>query len=833
MKLPLASFFKRVTSDRFTEGTLSAPTILLVSCDPASDKLEELLNSLGYSTLLLDLGAMFPKGAIYNIGDILVRSKLYERIVDFPTTDYRLVVSTDLDNRVREVVDVANKLEFKTYLLCFDSLNEGKHAYQNFREGYDFPLTDISMFIDPDLALVVSNRKRGMSDIKSIESSLVSSNDLSLYHTKIRSSYKSIVLIEDAPVEFVSWIASYAKKANVNLFVRMDILKKDQRAPLQDSVNFIPSGSKYEKIKAVSNAIIAKAMDGYTFLTSQGAKSISELDEFLLCILDLKYGVDSPVATSFIKYSIDTVKLEKEISREFDKKPYKTLVFNLKRGDNLFGSLKYYPKMLGCNHHVIYRGGNIEGDVYASFGLPSPKAQRELINLSLRDGVQRPYYNIENGFLAFTGIALIDSAASHSLLLDEKSLYFNGIDGSSMEDKILFGERPNKENLTRAKELMARITTNNLSKYNHAPIMIPSLPGTSSEKVLIIDQRYADKSIGFASANENTFKKMLMDACKENPNADIIIKVHPDALTGLVKGHFDRSAESLPNVYLYSDDINPLCLLRSVNCVYAVSSQMGFEALMMGLDVKLYGQAIYGGWGLTEDRTDFNRRGGETRTLEELFYWLYMYRIPYVGPESEELVDLNTYIDELMATRGASKGQVKPVNMGDGEIVFNSVIDRYSVVKSGKLALGTVLALIRGLNNESLHIKVLLDLKGSGRLPKKDKLLDSLISYFEGELTFSDFKEILIEYGRLNDIFNFLVVFSYLFDQEFIETLLSKLCFKSSSEQFALKTLHWAFGHFLKNKYDVSQLVELMARTDSLSSNSRSEIESLYRLEAA
>ena len=56
---------------------------------------------------------------------------------------------------------------------------------------------------------------------------------------------------------------------------------------------------------------------------------------------------------------------------------------------------------------------------------------------------------------------------------------------------------------------------------------------------------------------------------------------------------------------------NPHRLLEGAIKVYAVSSQMGFEAIMAGHQPILYGQPFYAGSGLSEDRAPIDRR---TRT---------------------------------------------------------------------------------------------------------------------------------------------------------------------------------------------------------------------------
>ena len=525
--------------------------------------------------------------------------------------------------------------------------------------------------------------------------------------------------------------------------------------------------------------------------------------------------------------TLKTSSLSSEVSKPYKKIKYKTLVLNLKRGDNLFGSLNWYPKLLGCDNHVIYRGGNVDGEVYASFGLPDVKIQEKIKNLAKNNN--SPYYNIENGFLAFSGIALLDSAKSHSMLLDSKSMYFDGVGGSSIEDDILFSDDLSLKDERRAKSLIERISINNLSKYNHAPQMLPLLPGHNEHKVLIIDQRYADKSIGYAGASEETFNTMLMDAYNENPNSDIIIKVHPDALTGLVKGHFDKSAENMPRVYLYAEDINPICLLKSIHSVYVVSSQMGFEALMLDKPVHVYGKAIYAGWGLTIDRVQLERRGKEKRTLQQLFKVLYIDNVPYVDPLTGAKVSIENYLDVLMKVRGAGNARSNLINIGDGQIIHNNIVDQYYIEKDGAITFNTVMASLYSLNPAYSLKRVLCRLGDGNQLPSSSELLDIMINLFQEKIDKEYFEHKLLNHNKQNDVFNLLRVFHGELDQDTIIRVSQNACYKSNSANFIKKYLYWTVGVLAKSGVTQESLLELLLVSNEIDSDEIINLEKFTR----
>ena len=205
--------------------------------------------------------------------------------------------------------------------------------------------------------------------------------------------------------------------------------------------------------------------------------------------------------------------------------------------------------------------------------------------------------------------------------------------------------------IERAKYLIDKIIKNKISKYNHQPIYKPEI-GKHKNKVLVIDQSYGDMSISYGWANENTFKIMLDSAIKENYNADIIIKTHPDALVkNSTRAKCYYSSEDIKeNVYLMAEEINPISLLEIVDKVYVCTSQLGFEALMMGKEVHTFGMPFYAGYGLTIDYQKCERRTNK-RTLEEIFYITYINYSYYVNPEKEERCEIEEAIDYLIKLR--------------------------------------------------------------------------------------------------------------------------------------------------------------------------------------
>ena len=130
----------------------------------------------------------------------------------------------------------------------------------------------------------------------------------------------------------------------------------------------------------------------------------------------------------------------------------------------------------------------------------------------------------------------------------------------------------------------------------------PPAPGY----VLVVDQTRGDASIRLGGASAATFREMLATARSEHPGTRVVIKAHPAGA-----GHYGP-ADAAPGVSLLSDPVCPADLLEGAVAVYAVSSQMGFEAILHGHRPVVLGQPFYAGWGLSDDRAPVDRR---TRTL--------------------------------------------------------------------------------------------------------------------------------------------------------------------------------------------------------------------------
>lgn len=205
------------------------------------------------------------------------------------------------------------------------------------------------------------------------------------------------------------------------------------------------------------------------------------------------------------------------------------------------------------------------------------------------------------------------------------------------------------EQKMRAKKCIEKIISTHLSKYNNQPIFEPQIGRKGVKKVLVVDQSYGDMSISRGWGSEEAFRLMLEQARNENPDADIIVKTHPDTISGTRGGYYTSLAQH-DNIYPMTEPINPISLIKYCDKVYVCTTQLGFEALMCGKEVHVFGMPFYAGWGLTHDRQKCERRTN-TRTLEEVFYIAYIMYSYYVNPDKKCRCEIEEAMDYLLKLR--------------------------------------------------------------------------------------------------------------------------------------------------------------------------------------
>ncbi|MCV3424631.1 capsular polysaccharide biosynthesis protein [Campylobacter sp. IFREMER_LSEM_CL1085] len=250
---------------------------------------------------------------------------------------------------------------------------------------------------------------------------------------------------------------------------------------------------------------------------------------------------------------------------------------------------------------------------------------------------------LEDGFLRSLNLG-VENSPSFSIVKDDIGIYYDATTPSKLENILNTYEFDSKE-LEQAKKAIELIKKEKLSKYNNNLCVPKEFFYTNEERVLIITQVANDASLKFGLADSFSTQDIINEAIKENPNAKIYIKIHPDVLSGKKQSDFD--VQDLPNrCVVIKENYNPIELLSYFKKVYTKTSGMGFEALMLGCECVCYGVPFYAGWGLTQDKQACKRRL-KKRTLEEVFYATYILYSEYFNPYLNQKSDIFDTIHTL------------------------------------------------------------------------------------------------------------------------------------------------------------------------------------------
>ncbi|KAA0911361.1 capsular polysaccharide biosynthesis protein [Pusillimonas sp. ANT_WB101] len=275
------------------------------------------------------------------------------------------------------------------------------------------------------------------------------------------------------------------------------------------------------------------------------------------------------------------------------------------------------------------------------------------------------YCLLEDGFLRSIGIGR-HFPMPMSLIMDDVGIYYDATQPSRLE-QLIRDIKLDDAMRADAQRAMQLIRDNRLSKYNHAPETLPAaIKASQRPRVLVVDQTNGDVSVKLGGATAETFKQMVEAAVNENPDADIFIKTHPDVIDGGKQGYLNQpslTASLGDRVTLLCDDVSPMLLLENVDKVYVVSSQLGFEALLVNKPVVCFGLPWYVGWGLTDDRSPqlntIAARRKVKRSLQELFAAAYLLYPRYINQGSGArgtIFDAIDYLSRNKSINEAARG---------------------------------------------------------------------------------------------------------------------------------------------------------------------------------
>lgn len=267
-----------------------------------------------------------------------------------------------------------------------------------------------------------------------------------------------------------------------------------------------------------------------------------------------------------------------------------------------------------------------------------------------------PYVAVEDGFLRSVALGC-EGARPLSLSVDHVGVYYDATRPSQLEEWLNdWKSWMTPELEERARGAVRRLRLYDLSKYNNAPsfttddeLRLRNAVGARPESrlILVVDQTAGDASLTLGGADDEALSRMLADAMKE-PNAVVVVKTHPDVVAGKKQGALKHIPEG---VHVLAESFAPLSFLKMFDAVYTATSQLGFEALMLGKTVHTYGAPFYAGWGLTVDHGKVPERRRARPPFEAVFAAAYMRLCRYVNPVTQTRMEIEEAIDLLAEQR--------------------------------------------------------------------------------------------------------------------------------------------------------------------------------------
>lgn len=237
-------------------------------------------------------------------------------------------------------------------------------------------------------------------------------------------------------------------------------------------------------------------------------------------------------------------------------------------------------------------------------------------------------YRVEDGFIRSVGLGS-DLTQPFSLVVDSLGIYFDPTQPSDLE-MILQNHLFTSEEIGRAQKIREYMIEKRLSKYNLYENVELQLP--DNRHIIVVPGQVEDDASIIYGAQRMTNLELLQQVRRKRPEAYILYKPHPDVLVGNRIGHIDEN-EALRFCDRVVTEVGIDTVLAHADEVHTMTSLVGFEAMMRGIDVFTYGRPFYAGWGLSEDIHTIERRTRRL-TLDELVAGTYLIYPRYLHPDT-------------------------------------------------------------------------------------------------------------------------------------------------------------------------------------------------------
>lgn len=204
----------------------------------------------------------------------------------------------------------------------------------------------------------------------------------------------------------------------------------------------------------------------------------------------------------------------------------------------------------------------------------------------------------------------------------------------------------------RASQAISFKNTHYISKHNEIPVLhINTMGYQHKRKVLIIDQVIGSESSESDGSNMRTFKSMIIDALADFPDAQIFIALHPNhqkipTFATQIETTWLDDIDGNDRILFINTPINVIQLINQVDAAYTISSLTGFDAILLGKNVYVYGRPFYAGYGVTIDK-HCDKRG--SCSIQQIFYAAYIRHSTYINPITGTKCDLETVMEIVAA----------------------------------------------------------------------------------------------------------------------------------------------------------------------------------------
>lgn len=253
---------------------------------------------------------------------------------------------------------------------------------------------------------------------------------------------------------------------------------------------------------------------------------------------------------------------------------------------------------------------------------------------------------LEDGFIRSVGLG---AALTRPLswVCDDLGIYYNCQTPSRLE-RVLSEGVFTQELKARAANLREQLKAARVTKYNVGKSSW-TRPTNKNRVLLVPGQVESDASIRYGAGDLRTNMGLLKEVRRRAPDAFVIYKPHPDVAAGLRALGVDES-QAKWHCDAVLDDVSMSELLDEVDEVHTMTSLTGFEALLRGKRVVVYGMPFYSGWGLTEDigmSSVVGVRRARRLDLDELVAGALILYPTYVSAKTGEITSPEMVLEEL------------------------------------------------------------------------------------------------------------------------------------------------------------------------------------------